>query len=121
MKISLLCRSLRELVRACGKTHNAEIVMNTRLTPSEAAKVKDLHGKVIGYMDKPCDECQSLIAQGTLLIQCDESKTDDTKNPYRTGKQCVVKPEAAQRIFGMPPTQRVAFVTIEAWDKIGLP
>ena len=109
----------------CGSLHDAEIVMNTRLTTGQAKNVEDLHGKTVGYLDKPCDECIKHSELGVILIQVDESKTEDHRNPWRTGLITVIKQEAAERIFSREfpngPMGRAAFVTTEAWNQIGLP
>ena len=107
----------------CATPHDAEILLNKRLTRPAAKRVEEMHGKVIGMMEKPCDECQKLMDQGFLCVQVDESKTEDHSNPWRTGKQCVVKHEAMQRIINNPELLKkgVAFIPIDAWEKIGLP
>ena len=68
---------------------------------------------------EPCQECQKLMAQGVLLIAVKDGTDQD--NPYRTGAQCVIKPEAAQRMFNNIDSSRVAFIEDAVWDKIGLP
>jgi hypothetical protein len=113
---------VKEMCKICGKTFDGPIVMNTRLTKSEADKVKDMHGKVIGFSEKPCEECQSNMKLSFILIECDETKTDDYSNPYRTGKQWVIKKEAAQRIFNenFDMSHGAAYIDIETAKKIGL-
>lgn len=71
-------------------------------------------------LDKePCDNCKALMDRGILLISV---KPGTERNPYRTGAICVIKEEAAKRIFGDAiGKSRAAFVDDEAWDKIGLP
>jgi hypothetical protein len=88
-----------------------------------ADKVKDLHGKVVGTMEEPCQECKDMMAVGFLCVQVDESKTEDHSNPWRTGKICVVKHEAMQRMVNDQKIleKGVAFIPIDAWDKLGLP
>lgn len=106
----------------CAHVEDAEIVLNRVLTSFRAKEVEALHGQVIGYTEKPCKECQKLMEQGFLLIQVDESKTDDHSNPWRTGKQCVIKREVAERIFiNVDLSKRVAFMPINAWEKLKLP
>ena len=77
---------------------------------------------------EPCDKCKGLMDQGIILISVDEEKTgEDTNNPYRTGGWVVVKEEAIVRAFSDTPVleyilkKRVAFLTDEAWDRLGLP
>ena len=69
---------------------------------------------------QPCDECKKMMEMGVLLVSVKDGT--DHENPYRTGSICVIKPEAAQRMFGSSiGSSRMAFVEDEAWDKIGLP
>ena len=76
----------------------------------------------------PCDECQGWMEKGIILISVDDSKSTDHKNPYRSGGWCVVKEDMVKRALGgskelleQTLRMRVAFITDEAWDKIGLP
>ena len=71
----------------CCKETNSQVIMNTKLTKSNAEKVKDLHNKVIGFSNKPCEECQKIIDEKNvfMIVGIDESKTDNTSNQYRTG------------------------------------
>ena len=73
----------------------------------------------------PCDKCKGLIADGVFLIEVDEAKTSDMKNPWRTGRLCVLRDEAIRRIFDEESAEaackkRVAFIEIEAYEAIGL-
>ena len=74
----------------------------------------------------PCHKCKEYMEMGIILISIDDVKTDDPKNPYRTGGWCVVKeefvtrnikPELAEIIL----EHRVAFVPDALWDEIKLP
>jgi len=113
---------VKEACPLCIRIIDGPILMNTKLSVSRAKEVEALHGQCIGYAIQPCDQCKSLMEKGFLLIQCDESKTDDKQNPWRTGKQCVIKREAAKQIFGKDHMVKgAAFLTIETWTKIGLP
>lgn len=88
----------KEACPLCGKTVDGPILMNKRLTKPEADKVKALHGQVIGFTDEPCAECKELMTKGILLIGIIEAKTDDMRNPYRSGHICVVSPDYIKRI-----------------------
>jgi hypothetical protein len=74
----------------------------------------------------PCDACKEWMEKGVILISVKNSTTSGD-DPLRTGGWCVVKDEALAR-FITPPAllmdmlkKRVAFVSDELWDKIGLP
>lgn len=110
----------KEACPLCGKLEDGPILLNTRLTPGEAKKVESLHGQTIGYMDKPCSECQDMMSKGFLLIGVDEEKTEDRKNPYRTGHQWVITHEAAKQLFNNSGDKGVAFLDIKAAKQIGL-
>lgn len=78
----------KEICLICGKEVDGPIVMNSILTEHHARKVKELHGKVIGFAEKPCKECQSDLNKAFLFIGFDESKSDLDNLPegfYRTG------------------------------------
>ena len=102
----------------CGREKN-ELIIPKRLTPAEAKKVKEAHGKVVDM--EPCDECKKMVEQGVMLIQCKDGNQD-----YRTGVIIGVKDEAIPKIF--PPEyaeralkMRAMFVEQTAWRDIGLP
>jgi hypothetical protein len=110
----------KEACPVCGALVDGPILMNTKLTKKEAEKTKNLHGRVIGYLKDPCDSCQDLMSKGFLLIGVIEEKTDDEKNPWRSGHQWVINPNAAKDLF--PDTSKgVAFIDIKAAKQIGLP
>lgn len=113
---------VKEACPLCGAAEDGPIVMNTRLSKRMAEKVEAMHGKVVGYMDKPCKTCQNLLDQGFLLIGVIEEKTDDKSNPWRSGHQWVVTHDYADRLFqGNPPKIGTAFMDIKAAKEIGLP
>jgi hypothetical protein len=48
-----------------------------------------MHGKVIGFSDKPCEECQENLEKAFLFIGFDEQQSDLDNLPeglYRTGQ-----------------------------------
>lgn len=112
----------KEACPACGALVDGPILMNNKLTKKEAEKVEDLHGKVIGYLDEPCDSCQDLMSQGFLLLGVDMSKTTDETNPYRSGHQWVITHEAVDKLFNNINTDLgYAFISTDIAKKIGLP
>lgn len=116
----------KEACPLCGKEEDGPIILNEKLTKPAADKVKELHGKTIGYMDGPCSECKSLMVQGILLIGVIEELSDDPKNPYRSGHQWVVTEDfinrttdtqlAADIIFA-----RASFFSLEVAKQMGFP
>ncbi len=78
----------------CGQINEeaSAIVLNKRLTRADANKVKEMHNKVVGYSDKPCKECQKILDQDAFfVIGIDPEKSDDMKNPWRTGHLVGIK------------------------------
>ena len=80
---------VKELCIICAKEMDGPIIMNTILSEKEANKVKEMHGKVIGFSDKPCEECQENLEKAFLFIGFDEQQSDLDNLPegfYRTGQ-----------------------------------
>ena len=78
----------KEICLICGKEIDSPIVMNSILTQKHAQQVKELHGKVIGFAENPCEECRSNLDKAFLFIGFDEDKSDLDNLPqgfYRTG------------------------------------
>lgn len=112
----------KEACPACGALVDGPILMNTKLTKKAAEKTESLHGKVIGYLDKPCDSCQDLMSKGFLLIGVDMDKTDDETNPYRSGHQWVITHEAVEKVFKDVDTKYgFAFISTNVARHAGLP
>ena len=91
---------VKRVCPVCCKEHDAEILMNTVLSEKDADNVEVMHGKVVGFMDDACDECQEKLPKdiGTWLVVVDLSKTEDKSNPHRTGQLFGVSKEYAQKI-----------------------
>lgn len=46
-----------------------------------------------------CDNCKKIIDDGgCFIIEVEDGS--DQKNPYRTGRYCAIKKEAAKKLFG---------------------
>jgi len=75
----------------------------------------------------PCQECEEHMGKGIVLISVDESKSKDRANPYHTGGWVVVTEDFIRRVFNSETlvenvrSQRVAFVSDDAWELLGLP
>jgi hypothetical protein len=116
----------KELCVVCNKESDGAILMNKVLTKSLAKKVEDMHGKVIGFSDKPCSECLEAVGDGVYIIEVNEQLTEDMSNPYRTGKQWGVKKEAIERMVSdkdMLETtlkKQACFMPIELCEHMGL-
>ena len=114
----------KEACPLCGKLESGAIFMNRILTEHNAKKVEEMHGKVVGFMDKPCTECQDLMKQGFLLIGYVEAKSGDCspEEIYRSGNQWVIRKEAAERMFpGKDLSKGAMFFPVEAAYKMGFP
>jgi hypothetical protein len=104
----------------CGQQKNEIVLMGKLKGDAEAPK-----GVV--FDQTPCDKCREYMAQGVILISVDEKKSDDNRNPWRTGGWVVVKTKAIDH-FPMTDEQkqellrkRVAFISDPIWDLLGLP
>ena len=75
----------------CGKEASSAVIMNKKLTYSSADKVKEMHNKCVGYADKACEECAKFKNDVVYIVGIDPSKSEDPKNPYRTGKIVGIK------------------------------
>ena len=85
---------VKEICIVCLKEQDGPTLMNTILTESEAKKVKELHQKVIGFTDKPCNKCQEEMKDAFMFIGFDEEKSDMDNLPqgfFRTGHGVGVK------------------------------
>lgn len=126
-KDSLGVALTKELCPACLKEMNGAIVMNTRLSIPQARKVEELHGKVVGIADHFCEECDGYAKQGIIIVTIDESKTEDRKNPWRTGGFFVVTDSYIERLMDDSPAlleqtleKRMCYMPHEVAEGIGL-
>ena len=115
---------VKEACFVCAAIYDGSIVMNTRLSPTQAKKVEELNGQVVGYLPEPCEKCKELMSKGFLLVGIIEEKSDDKSNPYRSGNQWVVTNDYASRLLEKEPdilTRGWSFIDIEIAKTIGLP
>ncbi len=79
------------------------------------------------YSREPCDECKSWQQKGVIVISVDSEKSDDRKNPYRTGGWAVVTEDGIRKLIDDPALLeqalrvRVVFVDTITWTMAGLP
>jgi hypothetical protein len=80
-----------------------------------------------GWMDTtPCNKCQEYMQMGIILIGVDEEKTEDMKNPWRTGRFSVVSEGLIERAFPDDAVkqilkQRVCYLPNEVFEMLGIP
>lgn len=93
-----------------------QIIMNKRLSQSQASKVDAMNGKAIGFTDQMCANCKKELNKygksAVYLIEYDQQKTDDKSNPYRTGRVFIVKNKTVWKKSTTAdwPENRFAFV-----------
>lgn len=111
----------------CTTEIPGDVVINTRLTKGAAKKVEEMNGQVTGWSDKFCDECQGYADQGIILVTIDESKTDDPKNPWRTGGFFVVTEDYIKRLMEDTKVllertleKRMTYIEHELAEQLGL-
>lgn len=96
MKNELEVALAKELCPICCKEIDGPIIMNSVLTSSEAKKVKELHGKVIGFSENACEECTKHKDEVVYLIGIDSSQSDMQRleGIYRIGDILGIKKES---------------------------
>lgn len=67
--------------------------------------------------DEPCAKCREQMAQGVTLIEVTNDSTEE--NLERTGRWSVVDREAINKVVS-PPIKDKAFITVEAYEFLGL-
>ena len=107
---------VHELCRICAKEMNEQIVMNQSLTEKNAAEIKSMHNKAIGYSEEPCDECKELMSKGFIFIGYDSKLTTDMNNPYRTGNIWVITFDGAERIGVDKDAMKIGYSLIDIED-----
>lgn len=107
---------VHELCRICAKEMNEQIVMNQSLTEKNAAEIKSMHNKAIGYSEEPCNECKELMSKGFIFIGYDSKLTTDMHNPYRTGNIWVITFDGAERIGIDKDTMDIGYSLIDIED-----
>ena len=118
----------KETCPVCAKQFDGPIIMNSLLTPNMAKKVKELNGKSIGFLEKPCNTCKEYMDQGVVVIGVDPERSDDIKNPWRTGAFVVVKDDFFERqkefldndLIDSILKSRVTFMNHETMVKFGM-
>ena len=117
---------VKQVCPICGKVNEDDslIVMNKKLTKKHADEVKKMHNQCVGFSDKPCKECQSYIDKGAFfIIGVDADKTDDWKNPYRSGHLVGIKRESDFVNKVIPEEYRkkdAVFMDYREMEKFGL-
>jgi len=114
----------------CGKAKDILLIGNKTIK-WEKAGIASSDGKMpqqIGVInDEPCQECKGFMEKGIILVSVkDEEEDRNEKNPFRTGKMCVITEEAIKRILqgdllNSILKTRFSFILDEAWKKLGLP
>ena len=109
----------------CGKEVEEQIIMNQKLTKKAAEEVKNLHGKVIGYADKVCENCRK-YKDNLFIIEIDPEKSDMKRMEtiYRTGrylvcdKNCRLYTDAKNFIIKLKDDVELIFMDKEAFSRI---
>lgn len=118
---------VNEICPICCKETGHSLVMNTLLNESHAKKVKEMHGKTIGFSD-PCEECQGHLDNGYIAllgIDPEKSSAEDgtvkLENIYRTDKFVWLKKDTAEEVFGSQNNRPFILLEDEVFDKLGIP
>lgn len=92
----------KEICPVCCKEHDGAIIMNQKLIKDEARKVKELHGKVVGWSEKPCKECIEVFKgeEGTYLVGIIPEKSGNTVDEiFRSGHIIGLSKEGTKRFL----------------------
>ncbi len=91
---------VKRVCPTCTKEVDAEIVMNTRLTTFDAKNVKEMHGKVVGMLDHPCEDCKKAAPDGIYFVGIDPEKGGKQEHElWRTGNVIALKKSAVKRMM----------------------
>ena len=86
-------------------------------------RVESMHNKIVGFSEKPCKQCQSILDQGALfIIGIDSEKSDDMSNPYRSGHLIGIKRES-EFVKHLPEEYQkkdAIYMDYKEMEKIGL-
>lgn len=113
----------KEACHLCGNMTDGPILIKKRFVNESNNEFEDsFNGKCIGYSDKPCEECQEIMDQAFLFIGFVEEKSDDMKNPYRSGNKWGINKEKALEMFGDDFCKKgAAYIDVKEAQKMGLP
>lgn len=92
----------KELCPVCTKEVDGPIVMNKILSPSIAKKVKEFHGKAIGWKKTPCEKCTDKGKDIIYMIGIDPEKSNSNEGingMYRTGTYIGIAKKVADDII----------------------
>jgi hypothetical protein len=110
----------KELCPVCLKEMDGPLVMNQILTEKKAQEIKELHNKVVGISEKPCEKCELYTKLGIVVIGIDPEKTEDMKNPYRTGNLAVIKKEFFDRNEINIGDNKIIFMDYKEMESMGM-
>ena len=87
---------VKELCPVCCKEIDGPIIMNKMFTEEAAKKIKELHGKVVGFADHCCEECAKHKDEVVYFVSIDAEKSsaNTLEELYRTGRIVGIKKEA---------------------------
>jgi len=103
---------LKRKCPVCCKDFNAEIVMNTRISESEAAKVEKMHQQVVGYLDKPCKECHQ---DDCIFLVGIIPELSDKQGVYRSGSIIGIREGAFIEMFQNMETDIMSHAKKHKW------
>lgn len=114
----------KEACPLCGQQVDGPILLDKVLRKTPNKELEELHGKCIGFMDEPCNDCKSNMEKGFLIVGIVDSKSasENPEDIYRSGNIWVIKEEVAKNLFGEEKTsQGAAFIDVHLANQLGLP
>ena len=87
---------VKELCPVCCKEIDGPIIMNKMFTEKKKKKIKELHGKVVGFADHCCEECAKHKDEVVYFVGIDTEKSsaNTLEELYRTCTIVGTKKEA---------------------------
>lgn len=116
----------KQLCPICCSEHEV-ILMNNKLTQKAANEVKEANGKVIGFLEEPCNECQKFIKDDYIAmigidpeksILSDDETTVNLAGMYRTGQLGWIKRDVAKEMFFIVDDTPMVVLSEEAFNHI---
>ena len=116
----------KQLCPICCSEHEV-ILMNNKLTQKAANEVKEANGKVIGFLEEPCNKCQKYLKDGYIAMVgidpekstlSDDETTVNFAGMYRTGQLGWIKRDVAKEMFFIVDDTPMVVLSEEAFDMI---
>jgi hypothetical protein len=92
---------VKRLCPVCCEKHDGGIVMNTIISKYETARVEKLHQQVVGFLDKPCKNCEKegFIHLVGIIPEKSDTSLANGSGVYRAGMGAAIRKEVFYEVF----------------------